>query len=209
MSLVAEDFTDAKFGRLTGIRRVANVGHGLRWLWQCECGKQVVTCPSKVKSGHTQSCGCLWPEKCRKHGHGHDKNGQQTRTYKAWVNMRTRTCGRYSQYDKHYSSMGVIVCERWKSNFQAFLSDMGECPEGMTLDRHPDNNGNYEPTNCRWATPAQQNRNMRNNKNVSFRGQEMCLTDACILAGLHRATVQSRLNTGMSIEEALTKPKRR
>jgi len=206
MGNVAFDFTGLEFDRLTGIRRVENVGRGLRWLWQCSCGKQTVVDPSKVKSGHTRSCGCLWPEKCRKHGHGHDASGKQSRTYKAWVNMRSRVSGRYEQYDASYGSRGITVCDRWLESFDNFLEDMGECPDGKSLDRYPDNDGNYEKSNCRWATQGQQNRNKRGVRMIVFNGTEMCLVDACKLVGMHPATVQSRLNSGMTPEEALLRP---
>lgn len=205
---IGQDFTGLKFNRLSGIRRVKNIGRGLRWLWQCECGAQTIADPSKVKSGHTQSCGCVWVEKCRKHGHGHDYNGNQTRTYKAWVNMRSRVSGRYKQYDNSYTSKGITVCDRWLNSFENFLSDMEECPSGMTLDRFPDNDGNYEPENCRWATPAQQNRNMSRTQTVFFRGETICLVDICKKIGIHIATVRHRLNIGMSVEDALTIPPR-
>ena len=200
------DLTGRKFGRLTAITRVENKGRRIQYRWRCDCGNEIVAMSEHVKSGHTQSCGCIWIENCRKHGHGHDQNGQQTRTYKAWVNMRSRVSGRYEQYDDSYADRGITVCDRWQNSFENFLADMGECPAGKTLDRHPDNAGNYEPTNCRWATPAQQNRNMRRNKMVSFRGETMCLLDACHLAGMHPATIQYRLNAGWSVADALSTP---
>lgn len=119
--------------------------------------------------------------------------------------MRSRASGRYGQYDSSYASKGIAVCERWQDSFENFLSDMGECPEGLSLDRYPDNDGNYEPSNCRWATQGQQNRNKRGVRIVTFRGEKMCLADACKLAGRHPATIQNRLNIGLTIDEALSK----
>jgi len=199
-----QDFTGLKFGRLTGIRRVANVGRGLRWLWQCECGKETVADPSKVKLGHTTSCGCFWVDKCRIHRHGHNPEGKQTRTYKAWANMKSRVRPN-STSRKYYADRGITVCEWWRIDFRNFLADMGECPDGLTLDRI-NNDGNYEPGNCRWATIAEQNRNLRRNRMVVFQGQRMCLADACKLAGMDVNTVLARINKGMDVEEALMLP---
>lgn len=204
---VLADLTGQKFGRLIGIHRVENHGRITRWLWLCDCGNQKIIAADKVKSGHTASCGCLWTETCRKHGHGHDANGQQTRTYKAWVNMRSRVSGRYDIYEGSYTDRGIAVCERWEKSFRSFLEDMGECPDGMTLDRE-DNDGDYEPDNCRWATQHEQTRNTRRTRTVSFQGRRLCLQDAATLAGIHPATVHYRLNSGMSVEEALTRTPR-
>lgn len=195
----AEDLAGLKFGRLTGIVRVENKGRQTRWLWTCDCGQKTIAAADHVKSGHTVSCGCYFPEVCVKHGHTY-VNGKQTRTYKAWANMKSRVQGKTERSRKSYLLKGITVCDRWKK-FETFLADMGECPEGLTLDRE-DNSGNYEPGNCRWATPAQQTRNRAVTKIVVFQGKSMCLTDACKL-GLHPATVQYRMNIGWSAEKAL------
>ncbi len=130
-----EDLTGKQFGRLIAIRREPKSGKVTKWLWLCECGNQTVAAADKVKAGYTVSCGCFWRDKCRKHGHGHDANGKQTRTYKAWVNMRSRIGGGTESSRKNYSSRGITLCARWKNSFENFLADMGECPLGKTLDR--------------------------------------------------------------------------
>ena len=97
--------------------------------------------------------------------------------------------------DKHYKDYGgrgIKVCERWK-DLRNFVADMGDPPEGMTLDRWPDKNGNYEPGNCRWATPQQQARNTRRNVLVSLEGKEMCVADAADRIGIKRSTMYSRV----------------
>lgn len=204
-----ENLLGRKFGRLSVIGDVPSLrrqgGTRKHWLCQCDCGKQAVVQADHLRSGHTVSCGCIWADICRKHGHGHDENGQQSRTYKAWVNMRSRVSGLYDQYDTSYLLKGIKVCETWSDSFEAFLSDMGECPAGMSLDRI-DNNGNYEPSNCRWATIDQQNENRDCTRFIEFRGERMLFLTACSRFKIHPATLQHRLARGMTAEEALTVP---
>lgn len=203
-----DDLTGQKFGRLTALHRSANKGRRTQWKWRCDCGNLLIADPSKVKAGHTASCGCLWTDRCVKHRHGHNANGEQSRTYKAWVNMRSRVNPDIAQYWENYAARGISVCERWQSDFSAFLADMGECPAGKSLDRI-NNDGNYEPTNCRWASPSEQSANTRRTKLVIFGGQKMCIAEACRLAGVKPSIIHHRLNKGMTFHEAINLPVRR
>jgi len=126
-------------------------------------------------------------------------------TYVAWVNMRQRCSSDDPQRREQYKDRGIKVCDRWRT-FENFLADMGERPEGMTLDRE-DNDGNYAPGNCRWATPQTQSQNRRGRKMVVYQGQEMILSEAIRRSGLNRATVNNRINrSGWSAEKARTAP---
>ena len=104
-----------------------------------------------------------------------------------------------------YGGRGITVCERWRTSFEAFLSDMGSRPEGKTLDRI-DNEGNYEPSNCRWATASEQQRNMRSNQWVEFNGERMIVTDWARRLGISHGTLRHRLARGWSVELAFTTP---
>jgi hypothetical protein len=106
-----------------------------------------------------------------------------------------------------YGAKGVLVCSRW-SNFTLFLQDMGECHEGHTLDRFPNRHGNYEPRNCRWATPVQQAENRDSSVMVLVEGEEVCLKEAARRRGISYKTVHSRVSSGWSVEEALAIPAR-
>lgn len=158
------DLTGQRFGRLTVVERGGRTpsGRNVMWRCRCDCGQERTVVSSVLTRGESASCGCLRREasKARATKHGH-ATGETSRTYNSWACMWQRcTNPEYSQYGR-YGGRGISVCERW-SSFTAFLADMGERPEGRTLDRI-NTNGNYEPNNCRWATPKEQtaNRNPR------------------------------------------------
>jgi hypothetical protein len=109
-----------------------------------------------------------------------------------------------------YGGRGIKVCERWLHSFEAFLEDMGRRPSPKhTLDRYPDNDGNYEPGNCRWATPKEQQRNRRCNRIIEFAGQRLPLSAWGERLGLPPETIAARLDRGCSVERALTAPETR
>lgn len=121
---------------------------------RCRCGKEFWAERGNLNSGNTKGCGCLR----FRHGHA-SRRKRPSRTYVSWYGMIARTTNPKSGDWKHYGVKGVKVCGRWR-NFKSFLEDMGERPAGKTIDRiNPF--GNYEPSNCRWATPRDQARNKR------------------------------------------------
>ena len=128
-------------------------------------------------------------------------------TYKSWAGMKDR-CRNSGKHNSHrYKDRGVTYCERWEL-FENFLADMGECPEGMTLDRYTDVGGNYEPKNCRWATPQEQARNRSNNRSLTLNGKTMLLCEWAEQTGLSHSLILYRLKAGWSVERALTTPPR-
>lgn len=132
-----------------------------RWWCLCDCGNRSLVVGSDLRSGNTTSCGCRKEElrAARFTTHGFRASGRTHPSYPSWANMLQRCTNPNDPAYRHYGGRGITVCERWQS-FENFLADMGERPEGLTLDR-TDNEGNYEPGNCKWATRAQQSANRR------------------------------------------------
>src|SRR5690606_6056327 len=127
--------------------------------------------------------------------------------YRAWQHMRER-CSNPRVHNYHrYGGRGIKVCDRWANSFENFLADMGPRPSPEhSLDRYPNPDGDYEPGNCRWATPEQQTRNRRTNKILSFKGREQTLTDWCQELDLEPSIVSTRLRRGWTVERALNTP---
>jgi hypothetical protein len=168
------DITGQRFGRLVVTRRAPNKGKSTAWLCRCDCGKNTEVFGVNLKRGFTVSCGCFRKEYERQADHarpvhGHASGGKRSPTYVAYTGMIQRTTDSTSPSWSNYGGRGITTCDRWlkgdadRRGFECFLSDMGERPAGLTLDRI-DNFGNYEPTNCRWADLHTQAVNRRTTK---------------------------------------------
>jgi len=206
------DLTGRTFGRLTVqalTRGVDNRGIRTRlWICRCTCGRETTIQTSSLTSGVSQSCGCLRLELQTKHGH--TRNDSRTHEYCIWENMRARCFNPKAPHFDRYGGRGISVCTRW-DNFAAFLSDMGPCPPGLTLERI-DNDQGYSPDNCRWATHHDQCRNRASTIWLTMNDETMCVTDWASRLGLDRCTIYCRLRAGWSTEKALTtivKPRKR
>lgn len=199
--MVPRDLTGSRFGKLVAQKRLdARRGGKLYWECACDCGGSTNVCTNALTSGRTRSCGCLWADGRR--GHGGACVGGVSKMYRVWISMRAR-CERVTHPNyHHYGGRGVRVCSRWRS-YAAFREDMGSAyAEGLSIDRI-DNDGDYEPSNCRWATNHEQARNTRRNRHVLVGGVTMCVADAARATGICARTLRSRLASGIPADRAI------
>ena len=170
------------------------------WLCQCDCGKEVIVRGASLTTGNTKSCGCLTTANAVTHGKS------RTDEYKAWGTMLQRcTNPRATGFDR-WGGRGITVCERWRRSFENFLVDLGPKPSPQHSIDRINNDGNYEPGNCRWATKQEQIWNSRVPRWITFRGITLPLAEWSRQVNILAATIRQRLNKGWSIERAFTTP---
>ena len=184
------------FGSLTVLQLGKSHGNGAVWLCQCKCGTQKEIRASDMVQGSVKSCGCEHIKRIAKASTTHGMTN--TRTYSIWQAMRLR-CNRINQ---DYSCRGIAYDERWDS-FENFYLDMGEVPDGMSIDRI-DPNGNYEKSNCRWATQEQQANNKRSSVFIEYNGKKQTVSQWAKELNMNHYTLRSRLKRGLSAEQVLT-----
>ena len=200
------DLVGATYGRLVVLERATSAGGGrVHWLCRCSCGGCVVVPGCNLKTGNTQSCGCLKLD----YGttHGHTTRGKYSRVYWIWHAMRQRCSNKKFTAYRRYGGRGISVCREWDhaGGFESFLAYMGEPPPGMTLGRE-DNDGNYEPGNVGWETCAKQSRNRCNTRLYELDGKSLVLTDWCKIYGINLSTANKRLRKGVALKDALELP---
>ena len=190
-----------KYGQLTAVRFLTQCNSNDYWLFQCDCGREKIALTEHGRPRAT-SCGCIGRNKTLKRNTTHGMSGLSE--YNIWKSMRKRCNSRKAVNYQRYGGVGITICERWANSFENFLADMGRRPSPKhSLDRFPDRKGNYEPTNCRWATIKQQNNNTNRNFYVTVDGRTMSLMEATELRNVNYSKVYSRLKKGWTIERAL------
>lgn len=206
------DLTGNKYGRLSVTKKVDGGNKCVLWECICDCGNRAIVRSSSMTSGRTRSCGCLARESSAQNGrdnvgkkkdrHGHAR--RNTSTYGIWRGMKQRCLNKLAGEYPNYGGRGIKVCDRWLK-FDNFLADMGVRPAGHHLDRL-DNNGHYEPNNCAWVTPKQNQRHTRKSRMITAFGETKCLSAWAESKGIKPLTLHKRLVCGWDVELALTKP---
>lgn len=187
------DLVGQKFGKWSVVSRVA----GSMWLCRCDCGIERPVSGSSLTLGKSKGC---WSCHSRKHGM------EGSTTYNIWAGLIQRCTNPKSAGYPRYGGRGINVCDRWRKSFAAFLEDMGERPDGLSIERI-NNAGNYEPSNCKWATQSEQIRNRKVTVFLEYEGIKRSLAEWAELYGIKRKVLANRINKGWSVKDALTKPK--
>jgi hypothetical protein len=203
-----KDYTGMRFGLLTAIGPVGRTNSGgIAWLCSCDCGE--VTRVAQTNLRRNRSCGCLRKATTRTHGHARD--GRVTAEYRAWLNMRERCAGPGSRHYYLYGARGITICTRWLDGadgargFECFLADMGPKPGPKhSLDRI-NGCGNYEPGNCRWATPHEQANNLRTNLLITVDGQTRTAAEWSRAIGVSRSSVYQAVRSAEGVEAYISK----
>jgi len=186
-----------RFGRLVVVERWKNEKGRIVWDAKCDCGTTKVVRQTHLLSGRTKSCGCVSRELTSQRSlkHGHTVGRAESKAYRTWCAMLRRCRNKNAVGYENYGGRGISVCERWLA-FENFVADMGEPPSrAHSIDRI-DPNGNYEPTNCRWATVSEQRNNTRSNRIVFLIGQQDTVANWCRRLGLNYNAVRQRLAAG-------------
>lgn len=173
-----------------------------RWNCECECGNIVVHTSSNLKSGTVKSCGCKFKVLMQEAHQTHGLTG--TPTYNIWKSIKQRTTNSNSIDYPNYGGKGITICDKWKDSFENFNADMGPRPSlKHSVDRFPDNNGNYEPINCRWATPEEQASNKSSNIKYEFNGNIQTLTQIAKQTNIDYENLRRRLKRGQRLDDAI------
>ena len=196
-----KDITGLKFGKLTAIKRIGNDKYNTSvWFCKCECGKTVNVKLNNLKSGNTQSCGCIHQEKISKLFETHGLTN--TRLYHILSNMKGRCYNKNVKDYKNYGGKKIIICDEWLNDFMNFYNWSMEngYKEELSIDRK-DVTGNYEPSNCRWADMVTQENNRTNNRLIVLNGITKTLSEWTKFYGLKHSTVANRITRHWSVED--------
>lgn len=207
----AKDISGQRYGRLLAlgpshVKKFPSGANHVQWLCRCDCGAEKVISIAKLTTGNTRSCGCLQQES-RLACIGTPTHGRHgTPEYEAWHSMLQRCQNPAAQNYRQYGGRGIGVFEEWQ-DFDAFFRYVGLRPsQHHSLDRYPDNDGNYEPGNVRWATGSEQQRNRRNNYLVTAFGRTEPLV--CFVENeRHFNLARSRIARGWDAERAISEPR--
>ena len=190
------DITGRRFGSLMALRPTGRI-NGARnkiWMFRCDCGRSCEIDGYSVRSGKQNSCPRCGQARSTAASTKHGMS--ESVEFRTWTDIQTCCHNPNSTSYQLYGGRGIKVCDRWRASFADFLADMGPRPDGHSIDRYPNNNGDYDPSNCRWANLRQQSLNKRTTIRCAIAGQSKTLFEWAELAGLRYATVYMRHRNG-------------
>lgn len=201
----ALDLKNQKFNRLTVLEFIGYEGKRKLWKCRCDCGNIVNVVTFRLTTNKIKSCGCLRNEKLIERSTKH--NMRYSRIYNTWRSMRSRCSNPKNPAYKNYGGRNIKVCDEWQNSFKAFYewSLKNGYKDDLTIDRI-NNDGNYEPSNCRWVDRKIQNNNTRHNRLITYQDKTMNISQWAEYVGLTYSCLKTRLYNGWSIEKALTTP---
>ena len=205
-----EDLSGKRFGHLVVIEKAERnpKSPSTRWCCLCDCGNKTFAYSFQLKNRKKMSCGCMRASQQRESVTTH--GGRYTRLYRTWVNMKQRTGNPKHEAYPNYGGRGIRVCEEWISSFERFRdwAISTGYNDDLTIDRI-NVDGNYEPSNCRWITKAEQNRNQRSNVLIEYNGVQKTMSEWAAQIGISESALHQRINVlHWSIERAITTPKK-
>ena len=196
----SHDLTGQKIGRLQVLQRSQSIKGASTWLCQCDCGVVKSIRGQYLRNGDAISCGCYHKEAVRKHGRRGKKGDPRDPTYLSFISMKGRVMNPNNPAYHNYGGRGIQICKAWiNGGFTQFLKDMGDRPQGKSLDRI-DHNGDYTPENCRWATAIEQSQNRRGLHLLTCNGKIQAFSAWARELGISRGVLQRKLDKGMSLE---------
>lgn len=203
-----QSFVGKRFGRWTVLTFVPATKHqAARGKCRCDCGT-VKEVQFYTLLNRSTSCGCFSKEiNSRVHFVHGESNKHTTTEYVVWLSMKARCLNKKNKHYKYYGGRGIKICDRWRNSFENFLADMGRRPKGKSIERK-NNDGDYEPSNCKWATRQEQANNKSQSRFISFSGIRLTVGQWARRAGIEDATLRHRLYAGWSVRDALNKPLR-
>ena len=200
-----EDLTGKKFGRLTVMSRAKNCKNYAMWNCRCDCGNEIAVRTSSLKSGHTKSCGCYHRDVVSKANttHGHSNS----RLYRIYQHMIRRCSDEKENGYENYGGRGISVCKTWREDFEQFYSWAmnNGYEDSLSIDRI-DVNGDYEPSNCRWATSKEQANNQRSNRILNYNGKDYTMSELADKFQISYNVLDSRIYRGWDIKTAVETP---
>lgn len=203
-----------RFGRLTIIEAARKIGNHYRCLCRCDCGNTKLVKRDNLRIGCSKSCGCLGRENLKAIGEAHAihgecrRHGGKTAEFKVWVGIKQRCLDPNSKIYFRYGGRGITICQRWLDSYENFISDMGRRPTALHTIERKDNDGPYDPSNCRWATRTEQANNRRTNHRLTYNGETLSIAEWSRKVGIAQMTLCARIKYGWSTEKALTQPLR-